>query len=112
MQAGRRSGPFPIHHKIGLQPTLYCHKHLRPIVLFEPAETRLYPELRMHDLDFVDDIALSTTSSDSAEKLLQIVEDTDYVRLHLNADKTKYISLEERVDSHPEEEEKKKKGNP
>lgn len=63
-------------------------------ILLETAKSRRYPELRMHDLDFADDIALLASSINAAETLLQNVEEaSNCVGLHLNAGKTKTLLL-------------------
>ena len=66
-------------------------KHNTGIVL-EQRKSRRYPEVRLHDLDFADDIALLASSIASAEELLQSVEDaSSCVGLHLNVGKTKTL---------------------
>ena len=63
-------------------------------ILLEPRRSRRYPEIRLHDLDFADDIALLATSISKAECLLQSVEAaSNAVGLHLNEGKTKTLLI-------------------
>ena len=50
----------------------------------EPRRSRRYPEIRLHDLDFADDIALLALTIEKAESLLHSVESaSNAVGLHL-----------------------------
>jgi hypothetical protein len=61
-------------------------------IVIEERKSRRYPELRLHDLDFADDIALLSSSITSAQTLLQSIEDaSSCVGLHLNVGKTKTL---------------------
>ena len=61
-------------------------------IVLEERKSRRYPEIRLHDLDFADDIGLLSTSISTAETLLQSIEDaSNCVGLHLNAGKTKTL---------------------
>ena len=53
-----------------------------------------HPELPLHGLDFTDDIALMSSSIESAEIMLQHIEEvSNCVGLHLNDEKTKTLLL-------------------
>ena len=61
-------------------------------IILEERKSRHHSELRLHDLDFADDIALLSPSIESAETLLQhIKEASNCVGLHLNVGKTKTL---------------------
>ena len=63
-------------------------------IVIERRKSRRHPELRLHDLDFADDIALLSSSIESAEILLQHIEEaSNCVGLHLNVGKTKTLLL-------------------
>ena len=66
--------------------------HLSTGVILEERKSRRHPELRLHDLDFADDIALLSSSIQSAETLLHHIEEaSNCVGLHLNVGKTKTL---------------------
>ena len=57
--------------------------HLSTGVILEERKSRRHPELRLHDLDFADDIALLSSSIQSAETLLHHIEEaSNCVGLH------------------------------
>ena len=61
-------------------------------IVLERRKSRRHPELRLHDLDFADDIALLSSSIEAAEILLQHIEEaSNCVGLHLNVGKTKTL---------------------
>ena len=66
--------------------------HLTGITL-ERRVDKSHPDVRLHDLDFADDIALLSSSIESAEILLQHIEVSNCVgrSLHLNVGKTKTL---------------------
>ena len=63
-------------------------------IVLEPRRSRRHPEIRLHDLDFADDIALLASTMEKAESLLHSVESaSNAVGLHLNEGKTKALLL-------------------
>ena len=77
-----------------------CAKHFLPhayeetCIVLEPRRSRRHPEIRLHDLDFADDIALLASTIEKAESLLHSVESaSNAVGLHLNEGKTKALLL-------------------
>ena len=56
--------------------------------------THVHPDVTLPDLDFADDIALLDSSEDGAREHLNCLsEQAKYVGLHVNMDKTKFMSV-------------------
>ena len=63
-------------------------------IVLEPRRSRRHPEIRLHDLDFADDIVLPASAIEKAESLLHSVESAaNAVGLHLNEGNTKALLL-------------------
>ncbi len=61
-------------------------------IVLKERKSSHYPEIRLHDLDFADDVALLSTSIAIAESLLHSIEEaSNCVGLHLNTGKTKTL---------------------
>ena len=62
-------------------------------IVIEPRRSHRYPEIRISDLSYADDIALLNSSLELAEKLLHSVEKSaSLVGLYLNAPKTNILT--------------------
>ena len=58
----------------------------------EPRKSRRYPEKKITDADYADDLAVFADLLKDASTLLHLIEGTaNSVRLHVNATKTEYI---------------------
>ena len=59
-----------------------------------PRRSRRYPEVKIADTDFADDLALLANTIAMAQRFLLCLEDAaNSVGLHLNESKTKYLSV-------------------
>ena len=59
-----------------------------------PRRSRRYPAVKVTDVDFADDLALTTDTAAEAQDLLLSVElAANSIGLHLNESKTKYIGV-------------------
>lgn len=59
-----------------------------------PRRSRRYPAVKVTDVDFADDLALTTDTAEEAQELLKSLElAANSIGLHLNEGKTKYIGI-------------------